>query len=390
MGDLIKRSINALKQRRYNILQGYINSIPSPFDRFSNDFIGIEQALYYLITSTTKGAKSQFSSYLFIFMPILYAFANRDKVKVTIFYFPLEETQEAITQRFMCFLLYIKSNFKIRIAPKDLKSSKNNSPVSEEIINLLESEEYQEILDFFESCIIFKTDTNPTGIYKECKKYAEENGTTYYKNIEITDELGMKNTVKAFDYYIPNNPQEYKIIFLDHIGLIDTEKGMSLKQSIDKLSEYLAKYLRNRYSFTPVVIQQQSFENESNDNFKTGKIRPSIQGLGDSKYSSRDCNLVLGLFSPFKFELKEFYGYDITKFKNNIRFLEILVNRDGEMGGICPLYFDGAVSYFKELPKPDDIGAINRIYNKLEELREVKKVIPTVLFHIKNIFKNKK
>ena len=39
-------------------------------------------------------------------------------------------------------------------------------------------------------------------------------------------------------------------------------------------------------------------------------------------------NIVLGLFSPFKFSLREYEGYDITKFRDNIRFLEVLVNRD--------------------------------------------------------------
>lgn len=72
------------------------------------------------------------------------------------------------------------------------------------------------------------------------------------------------------------------------MNLIDTERGMTLKQSMDKLSEYLAKYLRNRYKFSPVVIQQQAFESESNDAFKLNRLRPSAQGLGDSKYISRD------------------------------------------------------------------------------------------------------
>ncbi len=103
---------------------------------------------------------------------------------------------------------------------------------------------------------------------------------------------------------------------------------MTLKQSMDKLSEYLAKYLRNRYNYSPVVIQQQAFESEGNEAFKLGKVRPSVAGLGDSKYTSRDSNVVLGLFSPFRFSLREYEGYDITKFKDNIRFLEVCVNRD--------------------------------------------------------------
>lgn len=76
----------------------------------------------------------------------------------------------------------------------------------------------------------------------------------------------------------------------------------------------------------------------------------------------------MGLFSPFKFEIKEYKGYDITKLKDNIRFLEVLVNRDGEMGGLCPVFFDGAVSSFVELPRPEDTIELNKIYKYLESL----------------------
>lgn len=73
---------------------------------------------------------------------------------------------------------------------------------------------------------------------------------------------------------------------------------MNLKNSIDKLSEYCAKYLRNRYHYSPVLIQQQAFESEGNEAFKLGRVRPSVAGLGDSKYVSRDADIVLGLFLP--------------------------------------------------------------------------------------------
>ena len=41
--SLIKRVLSTLSERRDKVLSGNINSIPSPFKRFSNDFIGVEQ-----------------------------------------------------------------------------------------------------------------------------------------------------------------------------------------------------------------------------------------------------------------------------------------------------------------------------------------------------------
>ena len=50
-----ERVITGFKTRRQRILDGKINSIPSKLVRFREDFLGIEQKKYYVITSSTKG-----------------------------------------------------------------------------------------------------------------------------------------------------------------------------------------------------------------------------------------------------------------------------------------------------------------------------------------------
>lgn len=367
MSNLIDRVISGLEERRDKILKGGINSIPSPFIRFSEDFLGIEQSKYYVVTSSTKGAKTQFASFVFIYTTLLYAYRNPNKLSVKIFYYPLEETPEDIMTRFMSYLLYTLSNYKIRISPVDLRSTKNNKVLDKNIIELLRSKEYQDILQFFENNIIFSNSTNPTGVYNECKKYAQEHGTTHTKKQKIKGDFGETKEVEVFDWYEQDNPDEYRIIFYDHVSLINTERGLNLKQSIDKLSEYCV-LLRNRYKFSPVIIQQQAFAGESLDAFKENKLRPTIANLSDSKYPSRDANVVLGLFSPFKHELKEYFNYDITKLRDNVRFVEVLINRGGSPGGLVALYFDGAVNYFKELPRAND-SAILDVYKSLQDMR---------------------
>ena len=366
--SLRERVVQNLTKRRQRILEGQLNCIPSPFQRFSNDFIGIEQSCYYTITSFTKGGKSQFTSYTFIYKPLMFCYFTQADIDLKILYFPLEETPERIMQRFISWLLFDFSKGKIRISPRDLRST--TSAVSKDILEVIESPEIQDILRYFEEHVIFPEESgNPTGIYKYCKSYAEKNGTVYTKSIKYKNEFGILEEKQVFDRYEQNNPNEYRLVIVDTINLIDTEKGMNLKQSMDKLSEYCAKYLRNRYHYSPVIIQQQAFEQEGNEAFKLGRVRPSVAGLGDTKYTSRDSNVVLGLFSPFRFALKDYEGYDISKFKDNIRFLEMIVNRDGEMGGLCPLFFDGAICRFDELPKPNDTDNLNKVYDYLNSIR---------------------
>jgi len=162
------------------------------------------------------------------------------------------------------------------------------------------------------------------------------------------------------------------MIIIDHVSLITTETQngvqMSLHQSIVKLSsDYLIK-LRNKYGYIPVVIQQQASAQESVENMKVGRLKPTMDGLGDCKLTQRDANVILGLFSPFRHEIKEYYGYDVTFFKDNIRFLEILGGREGGGGTTCPLYFDGAVNYFTELPKPTDTLNLNKFVNFINNI----------------------
>lgn len=383
--SIIDRTLDYFKRRREKLLNGGINSIPSPFIRFQNDFVGIEQSKYYVVTSSTKGAKTQFTSYMFLYTPIMYAYEHPEKLRLKIFYYPLEESKESIVARFMSYLLFIKSG--IRISPADLESTNNSKILDSHIIELLESKEYRDILDFFNNTVIFSASTNPSGVWFECKKYALEHGKVITKRQNIKGQLGETQSVDAFDYYIPDDPDEYRIILYDHVSLVNNENSMTLKQSIDKLSEYCV-ILRNRYGFTPVVIQQQAFAGEGLEAFKEKKLRPTVANLSDSKYPSRDANVVLGLFSPIKHDLKEYMGYDITKFRDNIRFLEVLVNRNGCMGGIVALYFDGAVCYFKELPRPDDRTELEKVYSYIQSIKQPRRQGASFFIKLlKSIFK---
>ena len=180
------------------------------------------------------------------------------------------------------------------------------------------------------------------------------------------------STIEIDDYYEANDPEEYVMIIIDHVSLISTEaqggKQMNLHESIVKLSsDYLIK-LRNKYNYIPVVIQQQASSQESVENMKVGRLKPTMDGLGDCKLTQRDANVILGLFSPFRHEIKEYYGYDITFFKDNIRFLEILGGREGGGGTTCPLYFDGAVNYFTELPLPSDDKSLTKFVNFIKTI----------------------
>lgn len=384
---MINRLLKYLKDRRERILNGEINCIPFTFKRFSNELPGIEKGKYYLVSGNTKAGKTQIANFMFIFTPLLYAYNNPDKVRVKIFYFPLEETPETITLRFMSYLLFTLSN--IRIAPIDLKSTNSNKILSEEIINILESDKFQDILKFYEDNVIFLSERNPTGIWKTMLKYAESTGTVYKKKIKIANkETGVVEEKEIFDYYEPKDKNEYVICLTDHVSLLETESGYDLRQTIIKFSKYMM-VIRNKYNYIPVIVQQQSTETSNLEAFKNNKIRPTLAGLSDCKYTGKDCTVMLGITNPYTFELPQYLGYDITWLKGNARFLEIVLNREGKSNGIVGLFFDGDTNYFKELPFPDNKKELEKVSQYLERVIR-KKASPVFMILTREFSKEKR
>lgn len=92
-------------------------------------------------------------------------------------------------------------------------------------------------------------------------------------------------------------------------------------------------------------------------------------------------NLVIGLYSPFKYGIREYEGYDITKLRDNVRFMEVIEDRDyGANGQICPLYFDGAVSFFAELPRVQNKEEMDKMYKFVMD-RQKRRFSKSFLMH---------
>jgi len=361
--SLIDRVITSIEDRRRKILDHKVNCIPSPFHVFRYDYPGIEQGCYYLVSGSAKASKSKITNFLFLYSSILYAYEHPEQIRLKIFYCLLEEKQENIVMKFMCYLLYKLSHHHIRIDIKTLKSVDEGRIVTPEIIETLKSLEYQSILRFFEDHVEFIGDRNPTGIFNKVEKYAKEHGTVHTKNLEGYNK-------EVFDYYTPHDEDEYVLCIIDHISLIATERGYDLRKSIEKLSEYM-KIIRNKYNYIPVVVQQQNSETISLEAFKNNKISPTQKGLRDSQATGLDCDVMFGITNPYAFQMPKYpasnTGYDITKLKDCARFLDVVLGRDGVSNSMLALYFDGATGFYSPLPRFDDTTNLNKVYALIQK-----------------------
>ena len=378
-----------LVERKERAEQGKYNCIPFPFPRFRQLVPGIEKGRYICITASAKIGKSKFCDFMFVYEPMFFAIDNPN-FRFKVIYFTLEVNAETKYLEFLSHLLYRLDN--IVISPVDLKSVNNDKPVKQEILDLLNTERYQRYIRFYEEHIEYIDNiSNPTGINKACRAYAEQHGHYNYTSYKTKDEMtGEEIEAKKFDTdnpYTPDDPEEYRIVIIDNAANLTTEKGMNMRETIDKMSKYCIT-LRNQLQYIMVLVQHQSLAAESLDALKMDAMKPSAANLGDAKTVVRDINMLIGLYSPFKHNKKDYSGYQIDKLRNYSRFMEIIDDRDyGANNNICPLFFNGASSYWAELPKPDDTQAMNAVYAYIDSL-EKKKLNKT--FFIKIIKKFKK
>ena len=365
---------------------GYFNCIPfMGMERLEKFIPGIEQDTYYLLTASSGVGKSKLARYLFIHNPCQFVEKHPESdLKITIKYFSLEESKKKIILSEISKYLFTK--YGINVSVKQLQSrGKYNTIDSDTIAKIKEAEEY--VKDFLKIVDIIDNIKNPTGIYKYMRDYALTIGTYYDKfDKPLTKEEVAKvtnppdkydQTFKKVSYYKKHNPKHYVIVIVDHISLLEPEsvEGQVLTQwqTMQKFSSKYCLHMRDKFGFIPVVVQQQASDKERIDtNYKGNtieqKLEPSLDGLGDNKTTQRDANVVLGLFAPNRYGITEHNGYDIGFFKDRYRSLTILKDRDGVSNKKVPLFFDGAVDFFKELPRADDSTNLSKVYEYVNKL----------------------
>ena len=50
--------------------------------------------------------------------------------------------------------------------------------------------------------------------------------------------------------------------------------------------------------------------------------------------------------------------------------MELMISRDGGAGSVCPLFFNGAVNYFAEMPRSDNKQELDKMYKLTDHYRK--------------------
>lgn len=349
---------------------GGVVSIPWNLPRLSKVLPGVRKGQYTCITAATKNGKTQLTDFLFMYQPIEWLLDHPEtNISMKIKYFSLELSKETKMAQAICYRLFTR--YGIVINPDNLMSVFDEYVVEDEILDIIKSDEFIEWFDFFEETVEFIDHIrHPTGIHMFMNRFAEENGTWEYKEIDWENEDGSisKRTVKS--KYIPNDPDQIVVPIIDHVGLL-YEKGLTKFQAIEVLSSKYLLRMRDKLGYSPVIVQQQSAQSTTQQFTTTGnsildRVRPTREGLADNKSTGLDVNLMLGIFSPYLYGEVEYNGWDLTQLRDNHREVSIMLNRNGKSNASIDLYFNGATNYFRELPREPD----NKVYKFAERLRK--------------------
>jgi hypothetical protein len=324
--------------------------------------IGPIQRKYYLIFAATKVGKTSFTDEMMMYEAFNYVLKNPE-FNYTVDYYSFEMPIVEKLAGFAIRTLWLKHG--LRVNKEDLLSMRKNK-LSDDIYKLFkETREYYEPL---EDKIRYFDEGTPKSINSNTVKLLKDRGTINVREV-VNNE---SQTVKVFDSFKWHKDLDFHNVIVDHAALTDNDSGSTPgKITIDELSKVLNR-IRQRYGATVTLIQQQNFEQTAPERQnKIDLVTPRLSDLGDSKYTSRDAQVAISLFSPYSILLKEHDGFDIlTRWKDSYRQLEIQATRNSSAGQKINLYYDGMMGMFHEIPINPFNATIEekRIFSEITQL----------------------
>lgn len=289
----------------------------------------------YLIGGASGSGKSTYALWALVYQPLL-EFMNgintiRDPYWIM---FSLEMTEEQIYGKLAS--MYIYDKFGVELRFKEMFSRGRDCILTDTCRELLDQiDEFLDILD--QRLIIYEGSLTESRYEKvlneELHKFGKFNG----------------------DKYIPNNPQQIIGVMIDHCSLVKATLGRSKKDEMDAISRDSVAIRNKTKIVSPIHISQFNRASNSDERLKQSMQDPNQSDFKDSGSLYEDSQVCLAIFSPHKYRLKNYKGYDVSILEQRIVGIYLLKSRFGTSDIMVPFGFYGDCSHYLELPKPDEI-----------------------------------
>lgn len=311
----------------------------------SNFINGIQKKRMYGVGAGPKVGKSTFVDYGFVIEPYLYALENNLDVEWIYYSFEIDRVSKEFD--FAAFFLYhdygilnvqldegitVKGESVIELSSNYLRGRllDDNGKVivvKENIFEALQKVYIDRIVPLFgewsdKGTLItpgkiefIEEKDNPTGIYKDLKKHAAKNGHF------ITNNVG-----RVIGYNRTSNADRHTIVIIDHMRKLRLERGFLLKQTVDKMSEYMVE-LRNwcDYTFVPIIHTNRNLADTGKLSFAGDELFPTSDDVKDTGNLAEDCDFFFTMFNPNddKYKLKKHFKVVLRDSKNNLFYPDL-------------------------------------------------------------------
>lgn len=356
------------KQHFINVVEdgrlGHNAGVPNGMPALNRYTYGTHMGRYYLTGAESSAGKTTLTDFAYVLQ--VYKQCKLQGRKLYLFYYSFEISKMMKKARWVSY--FLKVGFDLDIPSDYILGYIPGMLVTDEHMKKIQIA-YAYVEEIFENIIFVEDPIHPTRIFHDLVEHH------YEKNGEVqrhpSTDKKKRGLIKG---WIPNDPRAMTVVVMDHVALLMNEQGFDTKQTIDLMSKYFV-ILRNLFGLTVILIQQ--FNTELTSTVRTMKkgeamMAPQRIDFGDSRYTFRDADVVLGLLKPFLYDVKDFHKYDITKLMGYMIGLYLMKNRYGAMTRMLPLFLNPIAGVPEDLPlTPSSDLAMGSYYEQANKLEQV-------------------
>lgn len=377
-----------------------------PFSiRGLDTLIGVRQATYTLFGGSTGSGKTTFVDQEYVLHAYDWVKAHSE-FKLKVLYFSMERRKQYKLLKWTSYKIFQDHGIVLTTDQMQAYQELPEGLDKNDVMAL--TQHYEPYFDaMMDDVIIMDGPTTPKSVYYYAQAYAYEHGSYYSTYREAgpdkptllmlngkvigdfatgswyTDKVGKKKIALTINHkgqemsitaheskYFPNDPNEFVLIILDHMGKLLPEKGQDKWSAISEMSASLGM-LRDRFLYSPIAINQ---FNRSIGDIQRAKLRgddllPQLEDFEGQAVTQHDADLILALFDPVRYKLDRCQNYDIDKMRspeghNRFRSVSILKNTTGVDQVHLGMNFTGEVGLFQGLPGYQS-GEMERIYQQI-------------------------
>lgn len=341
---------------------GMENGMPA----LSKYLYGTHRGRYYLLGSDSGCGKTTIGDFMFILNA--WAWSKARQRRLHIFYYSFEISKHDKRARWASY--FIKLLYGEDVPAEYIVGRITGMMVTDRHMQMIRKA-YDLVDDIMESIVFVEDPVNPTRMFHDLVEHHYEKIGTVTRG--PAREARKKGPIKGYTPK-PGTEEDITMVVCDHLALAMNEQGFDTKQTMDLWSKYTVA-LRNIFGMTAVYIQQ--FNTEITSVFRTmkkgeGLLAPQRIDFGDSRYTFRDADVVLGLLKPFQYDVPLFHKYDISKLLGYFIALYIMKNRYGPSQRMLPIFLNPVSGVAYDLPLTPSVDiAMQPFYDQAAQLEKL-------------------